>query len=109
MVDEDDELKRIIDELNSEPKRKESRRETKSENDKPRDDDKIDFARACEILGVATDATPEEMKKAYKTKIAQYHPDKVENLGDEIKEVAKRNTLQINSAYALLKTEKGFK
>ncbi len=109
LIGENDDLKRIIDELNSEPKHKESRRESKSEKEKPRDSDKIDFARACEILEVATNATPEEIKKAYKSKILQYHPDKVENLGEEIKEVAKRKTLQINKAYELLKTEKGFK
>ncbi len=40
------------------------------------------------ILGVETTATADEIKAAYKVKIAEYHPDKVQKLGDKIKKVA---------------------
>jgi len=52
-----------------------------------------------EILGVGVFATREEITAAYKRRISEYHPDKVAQLGDEIREVAERKSKQINAAY----------
>lgn len=53
----------------------------------------------CEVLQVAPTASVEEIKDAYRRLISQYHPDKVENLGPEIKEVAARKAQEITVAY----------
>jgi DnaJ like chaperone protein len=52
-----------------------------------------------EVLGVGVFATREEVAAAYKRKISEYHPDKVAQMGDEIREVAERKSKQINAAY----------
>ncbi len=51
------------------------------------------------VLGLTTDYQPEDVKAAYRTLIAQYHPDKVSRMGDEIREVAERKAKEINEAY----------
>jgi len=51
------------------------------------------------ILGVSSIATIGEIKTAYQKLMNQYHPDKVANLGSEIREVAERKTKDINMAY----------
>ncbi len=52
-----------------------------------------------EILNVPVDATAAEIKFSYRTLMSQYHPDKVANLGDELKAVAERKSKEINVAY----------
>lgn len=55
-----------------------------------------------EVLGVAKHATPEEIKRAYRQKMEQNHPDKVEHLGPAIKKVAQTETRRIQEAYEAL-------
>ena len=52
-----------------------------------------------EILEIDSNASEEEIKKAYKKLLSQYHPDKVNHLGDELKIKAKEKTLEIKKAY----------
>ena len=52
-----------------------------------------------EVLGVAPDATLEQIRKAYEEKSAQYHPDRVAGMGPEFRETAIRLTRRINDAY----------
>ena len=54
------------------------------------------------VLEVTADAIPMDIKAAYKKKISEYHPDRVENLGTKIKQVARDETRKINIAYAML-------
>ena len=42
-----------------------------------------------EILDVSRNATPEEIKSAYRKKAQRYHPDRVAHLGDEFQQLAK--------------------
>ena len=56
-----------------------------------------------EILGVPANATWEEIQKAYKEKIKQYHPDKVSHLGEEFSHLASEKFLEIQKAYDALK------
>ncbi len=53
------------------------------------------------ILGVREAATREEITAAYKKLISQYHPDKVAQMGTEIRAVAEAKSKQINAAYEL--------
>lgn len=51
------------------------------------------------VLGVPTSASRSEIIAAYKQKISQYHPDKVANMGEEIRDLADRRSKEINAAY----------
>ena len=51
------------------------------------------------ILEVAESASKDEIASAYKQKIRQYHPDKVANLGPEIRQIAEAKSKEINTAY----------
>ena len=51
------------------------------------------------ILEVSQGATKEQIVAAYKQKIRQYHPDKVAQMGAEIRELAEFKSKQINAAY----------
>ena len=54
------------------------------------------------LLEVNSQASSSAIKAAYKKKIMQYHPDKVENLGPLLKKVAEEETKKINAAYSFL-------
>ena len=52
-----------------------------------------------EVLGIAANASNDQIRAAYRKKIALYHPDKVSSLGPEFSVVAERKTKEINAAY----------
>jgi DnaJ-class molecular chaperone len=51
-----------------------------------------------EILGIQANATAEEIKKAFRKRIMEWHPDKNQNRTDEAKEMSQK----IIAAYSLL-------
>ncbi len=51
------------------------------------------------VLDVLPTATRDEIALAYKRKISQYHPDKVAQMGEEIRAVAERKSKEVNAAY----------
>ena len=55
-----------------------------------------------EVLGVANSATKDEITAAYRQQAAKYHPDKVQHLGAELREVAHKKMLEIQRAYEML-------
>ncbi len=55
------------------------------------------------VLELEKTASQQEIKSAYKKKVSEYHPDKVENLGPELKTLAMEKTIEINKAYEMLK------
>jgi DnaJ-domain-containing protein 1 len=55
------------------------------------------------ILGVSPQATLQEIRHAYQTLVQQYHPDKVADMGPELRDLAERRTQEINAAYTELK------
>ena len=55
------------------------------------------------VLGVARGASREEIRRAYHEQLRQYHPDRVDGLGDDLQKLAHRRTLDIRRAYDELK------
>lgn len=51
------------------------------------------------LLEVSPQASPEEIKAAYKRAVARYHPDKVAHLGKEFQDLAHQKLLAIQQAY----------
>lgn len=62
-----------------------------------------------EILRVTREASPGEIKIAFRKEIARYHPDRVVGLGSELRELAEQKAKEINWAYSAAKRERGFK
>ncbi|GLQ48993.1 DnaJ family molecular chaperone [Dyella flava] len=53
------------------------------------------------VLGVAEDADKADIERAYRIKISQYHPDKVAQMGDDIRQLAETRCKEINAAYEM--------
>ena len=60
-----------------------------------------------EILEVPSGSDFKAIKAAYQNKIRQYHPDKVADMGPEVREVAEKRSKEINEAYSILKKKFG--
>lgn len=54
------------------------------------------------VLGVRRGATGDELRQAYRDRMAEYHPDKVAHLGPELRKLAEKKTLEIQRAYERL-------
>lgn len=55
------------------------------------------------VLGVGDTADLKEITKKYRELAAQYHPDKVSQLGPKIREVSEREMKELNEAYEFFK------
>lgn len=53
-----------------------------------------------EVLQVPTYASLDDVKQAYRRRIAEYHPDKTAGLGDDLRALAEQKSKEINVAYA---------
>lgn len=54
------------------------------------------------VLGVEPGASGEEIKTAFKKLAAQYHPDKVQHLGEDFQKLAHEKFVAIQKAYSEL-------
>jgi hypothetical protein len=61
-----------------------------------------------EILGVSEEASADQIREAYKQLVSKYHPDKVDNLGQELKDLAEHKTQAITAAYREAMRSRGF-
>lgn len=63
------------------------------------------LAKAYATLGVSPDASDDEVRKAYKRKMAVFHPDKIEgkDLDLELVELVNQKSAEINQAYEAIK------
>lgn len=102
---DDDELRAIIDELSSgEPSNM-----PPPPPPPPRSSTiPPDVMRAHTTLNVPVGATHAEMKKQYRSAIAQWHPDKFVNVAPEEHARAQQRAREINAAYITLKTHYRF-
>jgi DnaJ-like protein len=57
-------------------------------------------AHCHEILGVKPDAPFEAIYSAFQSKVQQYHPDRTEGLGPELRSLAAGKIEELNAAYA---------
>jgi curved DNA-binding protein CbpA len=55
-----------------------------------------------ELLGITATAGAEEVKSAFRKKIARYHPDKVHHLGQEFQDMASKRAADLTEAYRIL-------
>ena len=60
------------------------------------------------ILEVKPSATDQEVRQAYLNMSQKYHPDKLEHLGEGVKQAAKDKFLRVQKAYENIKKERGF-
>lgn len=51
------------------------------------------------VLGVSRGASPGEIAAAYRDCVKRYHPDRVADLGEELRRVAHEKTIEIQRAY----------
>lgn len=58
-----------------------------------------------EILGIESDSSQDDIKRAYRQLAGKYHPDKVEHLGDEFKVLAEKRFKKIQQAYQELRVK----
>lgn len=63
----------------------------------------IDENWAYKALELEPNASQEDIKKAYRRMAMKYHPDKVQNLGDDVKKSATDKFRAVNEAYEYLK------
>lgn len=65
---------------------------------------------AYSVLGLGSDATDDEVKKAYRRLMNQHHPDKLVSRGmpEEMVKVAAERTHEIRKAYEMVKEKRGF-
>ena len=52
-----------------------------------------------DVLQISPNASASEIRDAYKHLISKYHPDKVDSLGQELKDLAAQKSQEITAAY----------
>lgn len=62
---------------------------------------------AYDVLEITSNATNDEVKKAYREMAKKHHPDKVAHLGDDIRKSATEKFQKINAAYEEIRKQRG--
>jgi len=58
------------------------------------------------VLDLLPGATRQECKAAYRRKAAQYHPDRLADLGTDLQQLANRKMIELNAAWEVLRERK---
>lgn len=64
---------------------------------------------AYKVLGIDRNASDDDVKKAYRSMAMKHHPDKVANLGEDVRKAAEEKFKSIQNAYERIKKERGLK
>ena len=59
------------------------------------------------VLGVPPGASDEEIGRAYRERMKEYHPDRVASLGPELRALAHEKTIEIQRAWETLRAKRG--
>lgn len=92
---------------NQQSKRKEQRQQNTSQGKRKPGERDNDYYLA--VLGLTSSATNDEVKRAYRKLMAQYHPDKVATLAPELQKIASEKSKAINEAYMIIERRRGMK
>lgn len=68
-----------------------------------------DLSSCYKVLEIDESASDEEVKKAYRKMAVRFHPDKVAQLGDDIRITAEEKFKKVNEAYERIKSERKIK
>jgi DnaJ-domain-containing protein 1 len=60
--------------------------------------------RACQLLGVSVASTRRQIRAAYRQKVSQWHPDRLERGSEEMRQFATEQMVAINQAYHFLQS-----
>lgn len=63
---------------------------------------------AYKVLEITKSASVDDIKKAYRSMVKKYHPDKVLHLGEEHQKGAEEKFRQVQAAYEKIQNERGF-
>lgn len=79
-----------------------------TKNDQSNTNKQTDRRSWWEVLSVDQNASPEQIKSAFRKEISKYHPDRVEGLGIELRDLAERKAKEVNLAYTIAKKQRRF-
>jgi DnaJ like chaperone protein len=63
---------------------------------------------AYKILEIEKTANPDQIKKAYRTMVKKYHPDKLQHMDEVYRNGAEEKFRKVQEAYEQIQKERGF-
>ena len=106
---EDERLKRMIDEA-ANPQgsaNASSSSNSSKQQQRPHTNGGMTLEGALHVLGLAANASNDDIKRTYKKLMMQYHPDRVMQLDAAAQNQARDKAQRVNQAYQIIKDAKG--
>ena len=70
---------------------------------------KEDLESAYNVLGISSNSSNQDIKRAYRKMANKYHPDKIAHLGDDFKDIAQEKFKSVTEAYHKIKKDRNIK
>ena len=99
---EDDELRRIIDELRNGPSARTGQAPPRSATSNSAPTVPHDVVVAARVLGIPVTATADVVKRAYRSRIAAVHPDRMAGRTPDEQRRAEEEAKAVNAAYGTM-------